>query len=83
MGFNKHYLEDVLKRMYGFVVERDATGMAFNAFLEQGKEVIHLSGPWGDREAARQTGVVELIKRIRSRKVRSIRCTSPQRDSTN
>ncbi len=56
MAFNERYIDDVLARRYRFTVERDATGLAFNAWCEPAGEIVHLSGPWGDKEAARQRG---------------------------
>ena len=71
MSFNEHYIDDVLKRRYRFAVERDATGMAFNAFCGPDDAIVHLSGPWGDKEAARQTGIANLIEKIEKGEVKS------------
>jgi hypothetical protein len=63
MAFNKKYIDNCLHTTYGFTVQRDATGLAFYAFCGEGAET-HLSGPCGDAEAARQTGIVNLIEKI-------------------
>lgn len=63
MAFSKKYLEKSLKK-YGFSVEMDATGMAYNAWcvtVRDPESPLRLSGPWGDRTAAFQCGVLELI----------------------
>jgi hypothetical protein len=64
MAFNKKYLEQRLTRLYGFSVELDATGMAYNAWCEAAKhphDVIKLAGPCSDRNAALQCGIAELV----------------------